>query len=436
MKRKDRKFVCGIGEKIFPVLICLAIGVLHWSCKDDGENAAQYNPGVPIQVTQIAPSTGGIALPVVVSGQNFGTDKSKVKLFFDNKEAVIITAQNEHLYAVVPKLSGGEHEVRVVVDGQNEGVLQNQKFDYIVASSVTTVGGSGVRGTLDGPALEAKLYRPTFVDIDDKDNIIIIDNSDRVLLLSLEASVISTLLSGSYIYCGSFTEDFSYYYAGIYSTSQTRLGYEFFRDGNWAQGLVMNTDGIFDDKVSALQIDGNDNLYVAGESGRTIARVARKTGKIEVFGKLPYSQGTTYGMAYNPLDGYMYISSDAEHYIIRFDTKKSALTAADFEIYAGRPGVKGFYNGLREEATFSGPWGMDFDDEGNLYIADAGNHAIRKIDKEGMVTTFAGGNGAGYKDGVVETSQFYNPTDVTVSIDGLVYVADRNNYRIRCVAVQ
>ena len=436
MKRKDKRIVRGIGWKTSPVLLCWVISVFCWSCKDDAGSGTQYDPGAPVKVTQIAPATGGIALPVVVSGQNFGTDKSKVKLFFDEKEAVIITAQNEHLYAVVPKLSGGEHQVRVVVDGQNEGVLQSQKFDYIVASSVTTVGGSGVRGVLDGPALEAKLYKPTFVDIDDKDNIIVIDYDDRIALLSLEASMLTTLLEGSYIYCGSFTEDFSYYYAGIYSTSQTRLGYEFFRDGNWAQGLVMNTDGLFDDKVTAVQMDGNDHLYVAGENNRKVARVVRKTGKIEVLGELPFSEGTTYGMAYNPVDGFMYVSSDAEHCIIRFDTRKSVLTPDDFEIYAGRQGVTGFYNGLRGEATFNGPWGMDFDDEGNLYIADAGNHAIRKIDKEGMVTTFAGGNGGGYKDGVVETSQFNNPTDVTLSVDGLVYVADRGNYRIRCIAVQ
>ena len=69
-------------------------------------------------------------------------------------------------------------------------------------------------------------------------------------------------------------------------------------------------------------------------------------------------------------------------------------------------------------------------------MADQSNHAIRKIDPEGNVTTFAGSGKAGYKDGEIETSQFNNPTDVTVSPDGIVYVADYYNYRIRCIAVQ
>lgn len=442
MKRKDRMSVGSMWRHIFVVAICWCMLFMGGSCKDDdNEKGGGYDPNAPVKVTNITPDSGGIAKPVVITGENFGTDKTKVKVFFDDKEAMVINTLNEHLYAVVPKLKGGEHTVRIVVDGQNEGVLKDKKFEYIVASSVSTVAGLGVEADRtnkdDGEALEARFFGPMFLCMDDQDNIIVSDAGYDLRLLSLTSNTVVTLFRGtnSNLRKGVFTNDFSYLYIPVRSTTYDQIAHEFYRNGNWAQGLIVNNG--FNDWATSMAIDDEGNKFIIGarRSG-LIAKINHK-GVVEVIGSWP--QKFDYGslvMTYNPLDKYIYISSQYEHMIVRFDSRKETLTDDDFEIYAGQFKVAGFYNGYRTEATFNEPWGIAFDNEGNLFIADQSNNAIRKIDPEGNVTTFAGTGKAGFKDGEIETSQFDNPTDVTVSQDGIVYVADYNNYRIRCIAVQ
>lgn len=443
MKRKDSVSGMRMLRHAFSLMLCSAIFFFSGSCKDDdAKEGGKHNPDVPVIVMDISPSTGGIAKPVVITGDNFGSDKSKIKLYFDDKEAVIISAQNEHLYAVVPKLKGGEHTIRVVVDGSHEGILTDKKFDYIVASSVTTVGGLGKEANdiTDGPALEAIVNNPTAIAVDNEGNIIFRDGSYNLRLLSLSANTITTILNTDaanvILRHGCFNYDKSYYYAAIYNT--TWLAYELYKAGNWAQGLILNTDNVYKDYPASIAIDENNNKYLIGYK-RTgiIGKIDHATGEMHILGAWPrkYDYGALI-MAYNPLDKHIYVSSQYEHMIVRFDSRKETLTDDDFEIYAGRFQVEGFLNGYRTEATFNEPWGLEFDDEGNLYVADQANNAIRKIDAEGNVTTFAGTGVAGYKDGAVETSQFNNPTDVAVDPEGFIYVADYGNHRIRCIAVQ
>src|SRR6478752_5000452 len=66
--------------------------------------------------------------------------------------------------------------------------------------------------------------------------------------------------------------------------------------------------------------------------------------------------------------------------------------------YAGKNKM-GFYNGAIAEAEFSNPFGIALDDHGNIFIADSHNNAIRKIDKQGNVSTLAGSGHVGVSDG-------------------------------------
>ena len=68
---------------------------------------------------------------------------------------------------------------------------------------------------------------------------------------------------------------------------------------------------------------------------------------------------------------------------------------------------------------------------GNLYLADPFTHSIRKITPEGMVTTFAGGEDSGYRDGPVATALFTDPYGIVVDATGNIYVADNYDHRIR-----
>ncbi|GGI45407.1 hypothetical protein GCM10008018_11920 [Paenibacillus marchantiophytorum] len=95
----------------------------------------------------------------------------------------------------------------------------------------------------------------------------------------------------------------------------------------------------------------------------------------------------------------------------------------------------GLLDGKANEAFFNEPTGLAVDAKGNVYVADSGNNAIRRIDANGQVTTLAGNGVLGNKDGKGASASFNHPTDVAVTADGIVYVADSLNHVIRKIAV-
>jgi sugar lactone lactonase YvrE len=96
---------------------------------------------------------------------------------------------------------------------------------------------------------------------------------------------------------------------------------------------------------------------------------------------------------------------------------------------AGRP-QPGYADGPALAALFNGPSGIAVDGSGSVYVADSRNHRIRKI-AGGGVTTFAGGDTAGYADGPASSARFASPAAVALAQDGGLFVADTGNHRIR-----
>lgn len=92
--------------------------------------------------------------------------------------------------------------------------------------------------------------------------------------------------------------------------------------------------------------------------------------------------------------------------------------------------ITGFANGQGTNAKFNYPNGICTDGFGNVYVADAGNHKIRKITPGGVVTTFAGST-QGYADGQDTSAQFNTPFDVFADANNNIYVADEQNNKIR-----
>jgi NHL repeat len=93
--------------------------------------------------------------------------------------------------------------------------------------------------------------------------------------------------------------------------------------------------------------------------------------------------------------------------------------------------------GPATEASFCGPEHLAVDAEGNIYVADTLNHRIRMIDAQSIVTTIAGTGRQGFSGdgGPALKAQLSEPSGVAVGPDGMIYIADSGNNRVRAVSV-
>ncbi len=111
--------------------------------------------------------------------------------------------------------------------------------------------------------------------------------------------------------------------------------------------------------------------------------------------------------------GLIYLSS--AHTIRRVGPKDSVSTLAG--------GPEGYLDAAGTLARFSHPNALVFDSQGNLYIADSGNHAIRKLSPLGQVTTLVGGT-AGYADGPLIAARLFNPKGLAIDAQDNLYVSE------------
>lgn len=133
-----------------------------------------------------------------------------------------------------------------------------------------------------------------------------------------------------------------------------------------------------------------------------------------------------YGVAVDAT-GNIYIADAGDNNRIRKLTPGGATSTL-----AG--GKEGYADGPGAQAMFNTPSGIAIDGRGNLYVADTGNNAIRKVAPDGTVSTLAGSGVAGTADGKGREAQFNGPIGVAVDEAGEIYVADTYNDSIRRIA--
>ncbi len=120
--------------------------------------------------------------------------------------------------------------------------------------------------------------------------------------------------------------------------------------------------------------------------------------------------------------------ADYGNNLIRMITPDGAVST-----FAGKT-TSGFANGQGTNASFNSPSGLVFDKQGNLYVSDELNNAIRKIDQQGNVTTFAGTGLVGFRDAQGTNAAFDRPIGLAIdTISNLLYVADSRNNAIRTI---
>jgi mucin-19 len=134
----------------------------------------------------------------------------------------------------------------------------------------------------------------------------------------------------------------------------------------------------------------------------------------------------TWGVAVD-LENNVYVGDQLNHRIRKITPSGSVST------FAGS-GISGYVDSIGSNARFNSPMGLAVDSSGNLFVTDYSNNRIRKIISSGTVTTVAGNGVSGFLDGTGTNSMFSAPIGITVDTLGNLYVADRDNHRIRKIA--
>jgi sugar lactone lactonase YvrE len=114
------------------------------------------------------------------------------------------------------------------------------------------------------------------------------------------------------------------------------------------------------------------------------------------------------------------------------DAHRISRIAADGRVDTVAGGTRGFADGQGAAARFDTPAGLAIDASGVLFVADTGNHAVRRITPDGVVSTLAGDGLAGSEDGAA--ARFDGPVGIAVDRGGRVIVADTYNDRIRAIS--
>ena len=214
---------------------------------------------------------------------------------------------------------------------------------------------------------------------------------------------------------------------GVVTTFAGQLGISGTADGT-GNGAQFNAP-------SGLAFDGGGNLFVADTGNGTIRKIT-PSGAVSTFagtaGSSGFSDGAAGSAQFNsPLgiavaaNGDVFVADGGNHCIRR-------ISGGAVTTFAGSPQIWGSAEGVGTNAQFNGPVGLAFDARGNLFVSDANNDTIRKITTNGVVTTVAGAAGLdGAADGVATAARFRSPAELVFDRNGNLFVADSFNQTIR-----
>jgi sugar lactone lactonase YvrE len=186
-----------------------------------------------------------------------------------------------------------------------------------------------------------------------------------------------------------------------------------------------------------IAADSAGNLYVAEPASATIRKVTPEgavTTLAGANGAVGYADGAGSAARFNAPSR---VETDSKGNLYVTDTGNSVvrkISASGLVATLAGNGTCGSADGRSTSAQFCNPKGVALDQWGNLWIADTGNHTVRRIDVNGNVSTVAGSPGVcGSANGRGDVARFCNPQDIDVDKWGNVYVVDTGNSTIRMI---
>ena len=285
---------------------------------------------------------------------------------------------------------------------------------YAQSAIIETVAGTGT-STFSGDggaAISAALQNPNGVTVDSAGNLYIADSLNSRIRRVDAAGNISTIAGTG---TGGFSGD-----GGAATSAQI----------NFPNGLAVDSAG------NLYFADENSHRIRRVDAAGIISTVAG-TGAGGIFGAFGGDGGpaTAAAFRYPPnitLDsaGNLYIADYGNRRVRKVDASGNISTIAG----TGAAGFSGD-GGPATAAPVDGPTGVVLDSAGNIYIADTNNHRIRKVDPSGNISTIAGTGSAGFSGdgGSATAAQINFPRHVALDGAGNIYIADASNDRIRRV---
>jgi len=304
------------------------------------------------------------------------------------------------------------------------GVAVDSKGNVYIAdtgnNSIREVTPNGIIQTLAGDgyasyfgdtqlAIRAEFNHPADVAIDSAGNIYIADTSNALVRRITTDGLIN-----------------------IYAGSTSTTGYSGDNGAATSAGLI---------EPYALALDNSSNLYIAERADGRIRVVNYKSGNITTAvgnGTLGFSgDGSAATQAELNVPTGVAVDSGGNIYIADSGNnrvRKAASGGGSINTIAGNGGISYSGDGGRAiQAQLNAPQAVTVDAAGNFYIADTGNHVVRKVTAAGTISTIAGNGTAGFSgdNGAGGSAMLNAPQGLAVDAAGNVYIADTGNSRIR-----
>jgi len=304
------------------------------------------------------------------------------------------------------------------------------QLDVLAAIYTTTLAGSGISGSSNGPAADAEFHDPKGIAEDSMGNWFVVDSYNHTIRKISADGIVSTFAgspgeSGSTNGTGGDARFYNPY--GIAIDSQDRIYVSDWYNNTIRRistnGVVTTLAGSPGESGSAdgtgsvarfywpegMAIGNDDTLYVADNNG--IRKVTTSDATVSTF-------ITNTAAA---------ITVDENNYLFLggWDAIHKVTPTGDRSLFAGMPGDNSHADGTGTVARFNNIYGLDITDNGILYVAEYNNHMVRRIDHNAVVTTFMGKtNLVGTINGQDDLVRFHNPHDIKVASDGSIVLSD------------
>lgn len=309
------------------------------------------------------------------------------------------------------------------------------------AWQVSTVAGTGVAGFQDGTATNAMFNNPFYVAVDTADNLFVTDaynhlirkiangqvttyapnnsGNGRRTISGLCVTKNNTLFGISYGNIRKITEGNS---DDIFVGAEDGAFKDGFgTDARFNVGIRLTTDKEGNFYATDFDLAGNFCIRKITPDGLVTTVSLNDNTGVSSGSTPPY----TYYFSGIAVDraGNMYYTANKNTVI------KKAAPDGTVTVVAGSDW--GFVDGVGTDAKFALILALAFDSKGDLYVVDELNNAIRKLTEDGKVTTIAGKKESGFKDGDKDSALFFNPTDIAIDKKDIIYISDARNNSIR-----